>query len=451
MALPSAVAEEGVRKVFSYISTKVEDKASRADTIARLEIALARLDIALEKTGRIPVIYVSLLRSRKDIKGVYMEGTELLNKHKKPQNENDGHVVVRSSSYLQWIADRAANFSISSLVGLGKEKKEARGTLFISLRLRISEDTNIIGMSIKCIQRLTSQFKLVAECAIGELTLLPNLQDTFHSYVLPPSSINEICAFYTEFLRPDPICCNGNSCGTLASKSSIEIPEPVTRIYFSCYNSAPKNNLRNAPLVLHGVFAPHVSWYSNDVIRIEFGGKREWRNGSVQQLEEIARSDALDYLVHEPEPTDYALYWFSPHGIALVTLRAMPRPSRRVEVSAAPIIIARSQSDLLATTATCKAATQIAGLTISQVKTGADSESQQRQTRFYRKAYNEQFSGVTTEQEPESSTNTPEWVASVLNASFEIARIVQGPGVPHPWISCCIGHTFDSQLKALLT
>ena len=51
MALPPAVVEEGVSTVFSYISTKVEDKASRADTIARLEIALSRLDIALEKTG----------------------------------------------------------------------------------------------------------------------------------------------------------------------------------------------------------------------------------------------------------------------------------------------------------------------------------------------------------------------------------------------------------------
>ena len=34
--------------------------------------------------------------------------------------------------------------------------------------------------------------------------------------------------------------------------------------------------------------------------------------------------------------------------------------------------------------------------------------------------------------------NTHEWVASLLNASFEITRIVQGPGVLHPWISCCV-------------
>ncbi|CAD6221417.1 unnamed protein product [Miscanthus lutarioriparius] len=34
-----------------------------------------------------------------------------------------GQAVVRSSSYIQWIADMAPNFSISSLVGSGKEKK----------------------------------------------------------------------------------------------------------------------------------------------------------------------------------------------------------------------------------------------------------------------------------------------------------------------------------------
>ncbi|CAD6343254.1 unnamed protein product [Miscanthus lutarioriparius] len=330
MALPSAIVEE------------VEDKASRADTIARLEIALSRLDIALEKTGRIPTTYISLLRSRKVLKRVYMEGIELLNKHK-PQDENDGHVVVRSSSYLQRIVDRAANFSISSLVGLGKEKKlsssvaqkferyadwaekfvaevesgcplrhdtfrypflkhllegkslrcqivknpshslsldlqpvivEGRGVevklsyeyndlrkleerFFINLWLRISEDTDIIGMSIKCIQRLTSQFKLVAESAIGELTLLPNLQDTFHSYSydLPFSSIiKEINGRFTDLFRPYPICCNGNSCGTLANKSSIEIPEPVILVKFGCCISAPKNSLRNAPLSLTGFF-----------------------------------------------------------------------------------------------------------------------------------------------------------------------------------------------------
>ena len=74
MALSSAGIEQSTSKVFSYISTNVEDKASRADTIARLEIVLSRLDIALEKTGRIPITYVSLLRSRKVLERGYIYG-----------------------------------------------------------------------------------------------------------------------------------------------------------------------------------------------------------------------------------------------------------------------------------------------------------------------------------------------------------------------------------------
>ena len=76
---------------------------------------------------------------------------------------------------------------------------------------------------------------------------------------------------------------------------------------------------------------PHFTCCFNGEICVWYGGKKENRNGgSVQQLVEIARSDALDYLVHEPEPTDYALWWLSTHGAAFVTLETMPRPSRRV-------------------------------------------------------------------------------------------------------------------------
>jgi len=172
----------------------------------------------------------------------------------------------------------------------------------------------------------------VLQSAIGEITLLPNLQDIFHSYVSPPSFMkDDKHVLYSKRFRPDTICCNGNSYGTLANKYSIEIPKPVIEIYFGCYVSAPKNSLRNAPLSLRGFFMPHFPWFSNDKISIEYGGKQEDRSGgSVQQLEEIARSDALDYLVHEPEPTDYVLLWLSTHGAAFVTLKAMPRPSRRV-------------------------------------------------------------------------------------------------------------------------
>jgi len=107
----------------------------------------------------------------------------------------------------------------------------------------------------------TAQFKVVLQSTIGELTLLPNLQDIFHSYVSPPSFMkDDKHVLYSKRFRPDTICCNGNSYGTLANKSSIEIPKPVIEIYFGCYVSAPKNSLRNAPLSLTGFFAPHFTF-----------------------------------------------------------------------------------------------------------------------------------------------------------------------------------------------
>jgi len=66
-----------------YISSnKLDDTVSRAHIIARLEMALSRLEFALERTGKMPITYVSLLRRRKIIKRAYAEGTDLLEKHK---------------------------------------------------------------------------------------------------------------------------------------------------------------------------------------------------------------------------------------------------------------------------------------------------------------------------------------------------------------------------------
>ncbi|CAN6202907.1 unnamed protein product [Urochloa humidicola] len=122
----SALAQEGVSRVSSYISTKLDDKASRAHNVARLEMALSRLEFVLERTGKMPITYVSLLRRRKMFKSAYIEGTDLLNKHKLgvlEGHQETGQVVVQSSaySYLQRFVRCAANFSISSLVGLNKE------------------------------------------------------------------------------------------------------------------------------------------------------------------------------------------------------------------------------------------------------------------------------------------------------------------------------------------
>ncbi|KAG2639669.1 hypothetical protein PVAP13_2KG022000 [Panicum virgatum] len=123
----STLAQEGVSRVFSSISTKLDDRASRAHNVRRLDIALSRMEYAFERTAKMPITCVSLLRRWKMLMSAYNEGVHLLNKHKLPAalegHAETGQVVVRSSYYyLQRIAT-AAYFSLSSLAsGLNKQQ-----------------------------------------------------------------------------------------------------------------------------------------------------------------------------------------------------------------------------------------------------------------------------------------------------------------------------------------
>jgi len=86
----SALAQEGVSRLSSYISTMLDDRVSRTHMLARLEMALHHLEFALERTAKMPITYVSLLRRRKMLKSAYMEGADLLSKHKQQVLE-EGH------------------------------------------------------------------------------------------------------------------------------------------------------------------------------------------------------------------------------------------------------------------------------------------------------------------------------------------------------------------------
>ena len=123
--MASALAQEGVSRLSSYISTKLDDRASRAHNVARLEMALSRLEFVLEWARKRPITYVSLIRRWGMFSRAYNEGVDLLNKHKLPAalegHAETGQVVVRSSYYyLQRIAG-AAYFSFASLAGLNKQ------------------------------------------------------------------------------------------------------------------------------------------------------------------------------------------------------------------------------------------------------------------------------------------------------------------------------------------
>ena len=101
--MASTLAQEGVSRVFSSISTKLDDRASRAHNVARLEMALSRLEFVLEWARKRPITYISLIRRWGMFSRAYNEGVDLLNKHKLPAalegHAETGQVLVRSSYY----------------------------------------------------------------------------------------------------------------------------------------------------------------------------------------------------------------------------------------------------------------------------------------------------------------------------------------------------------------
>ncbi|CAN6312855.1 unnamed protein product [Urochloa humidicola] len=415
----SALAQEGVSRASSYISANLEDTASGAHNLARLEMALSRLEFALERTARMPITHVSLLRRVKMLKSAHAEGTALLNKHKPSprQGQHEARAVTRSYPFLEWIGRRARNLPISSLLGFNKDHlssasvqtfewyadcaekfvedvetgcplrhdtfrypflrhllegktlwyesirgsrrmrfhmlplrfgdrgaeaelyycyqdlKKSKNNFSVWLMLRLSESTDIVGVAIKCLRLLTSQFKLAIESAVGELTLLPGLQDISHSYEPPLDCIQDTYASRdTKYWRPDPTCCNANADGPSTGSNIVSqasspngIPEPVIAIGLSCWISAPEYRLRNAeapPVYVEAFFQPHLSCSAHPEILLKYGGEEDCKKGSMQEMGEMIRLDALDYLVHEAEPTaEYAMFWFSAHGAAFMTLR----------------------------------------------------------------------------------------------------------------------------------
>jgi hypothetical protein len=74
------------------------------------------------------------------------------------------------------------------------------------LILRLSESTDIVGTAIVCLQWMASQFKIPTEAAMGELSLLPDVQYTSHSHARCHAEIDQDSyGDDTQHLRPDPV------------------------------------------------------------------------------------------------------------------------------------------------------------------------------------------------------------------------------------------------------
>ncbi|CAL5091685.1 unnamed protein product [Urochloa decumbens] len=403
----SAVIQEVVSRVSSFVLGKRKDKESKGHMIERLEMALAELDFALERSMKLPITDVSLLRRRNMITQGYVEAAILLDKHKRQSQQEDQRIewishgrslylslmglnkdesLCLSSSDVQrfeWFADCASKFVRDVESGcslrhytfcnplvrqllegkiLGYERMErtevrrcyvwpkcfeGRGVeaelqylyedqkmpekgFRLTLLLRLSESTDIVGIAIKCLLSLASQFKLVTESAMGELSLLPNLHDISNSYAPSLVGIQPLYIRYSDIFRPDPICCEAKGEGfcpssSISSELSHILPEPVMCADFRCNIAREEsrivksnNDANRPPLELAAAVVPHLvqeglqKSFAYEVI----GFKEKRMHGSIQEMTEMVRSQAINRFVGQSELTNYGMLWISAHGCA---------------------------------------------------------------------------------------------------------------------------------------
>ncbi|KAK3126497.1 hypothetical protein QOZ80_7AG0557500 [Eleusine coracana subsp. coracana] len=348
--LGSALVQEAVSRVSSFVFSKREERAPLEHIVERLEMALSELEFTLERSAKLPITDVALLRRRKLFKRAYEEASDVLNKHKPPsvkasEDQAQSKGAVNLSCYyvgrLEWLADHAGKFAkpsstkretgrftrrffiwpmcfedrgveaVLSYLFEDRETPPGGGRGFqLVLALRLSESTDIAGTAVKCLRSLASQFRItVAEFATGEIALLhtSDLQgEISDSYAPPWMGIHEDYTQDTRFCRPDPTCCCEPDNGRGQPCFRTKFPEGVIFTSFRCCIPAEEYSplfigssadegmgARDRILELAAAVAPHGQWDDDGLqegYALEIiGGREERRNGSMQEIAGVAK------------------------------------------------------------------------------------------------------------------------------------------------------------------
>ncbi|KAJ1287578.1 hypothetical protein BS78_02G020800 [Paspalum vaginatum] len=398
----SAVLQEFVSQGISFVLGKRKMKDSQGHMMERLEMAASGLELALERSAKMPITDVSLLKRRRMLKRAYLEAMELLDKHKQ-QDKMDQIVQgvkrtrritnVPTNSFaslsmddvrrFEWFADGAGKFlrdvehgcslrqytfcspsirhllegktlryrleqgnhlrcfyvwpactedhGVEAVLGYRYEDStNAEKCFFLMLVLRLSESMDIVQVTTKSLQFLTSQFQIAAETALGELTLLPTLlKDVDHSYNVPCLGIQEWHTEQVQQCRPDPECCRTGMHGLSGDKASSELPhiffEQLIYLGFQCYVSEPEPTSSSSdsgevdrsisrgwmpPMSVSTVaLTPHsvheaLQDGSNPVKMI--GNVEEPRDGSIRNVAKTIKSNSIKCVLCLPELTEKA-------------------------------------------------------------------------------------------------------------------------------------------------
>ncbi|XP_006657415.1 uncharacterized protein LOC102722228 [Oryza brachyantha] len=257
----------------------------------------------------------------------------------------DYKLVQGNKQHLFWIRPNniAERGFEAKLIFVYHDGNAPEDNFFLCMMLQLSESTNIVGTTIKCLQLFTPHFKSTTETVRKELTQLPT-QD--FSWVPRSCSYHwdDIHIIATEWLRPNPLCCKHHVQKACDSGYMDKIEyrdvslESVIEVYLESQISQSKFNERRAAVqgkscsprrpshLKLGVFLlPHVS--SSDLVPATDSFAMEMIDGEDQlclhtnitlvQLNEIMLPKVINSFNGNTKATAHQFLWKSKHEAAL--------------------------------------------------------------------------------------------------------------------------------------
>ncbi|CAM0953211.1 unnamed protein product [Alopecurus aequalis] len=233
-----------------------------------------------------------------------------------------GSQTLRLSIYPSFIEDYGAVASLSfKFQDLDTQMK----SFSLSLRLRLSESTDIVGISSKCLQSLAPQFKPVADVALGELAQISTQVGFLRFEPYLQECLLDLTTIFIRSFCPRPLCCidDGNQ---PSSELSERFPKQVIYLSFECFISAHeydfqsstietnRNSIKAWPILeLSVALIPH---FTCKIVDAEVNS-----NIYLSKMAEVVPVRAVECFKLEPERTGYMMSWCSPHGYATFYVR----------------------------------------------------------------------------------------------------------------------------------
>ncbi|PUZ40562.1 hypothetical protein GQ55_9G433900 [Panicum hallii var. hallii] len=240
----------------------------------------------------------------------------------------------------------------AKLIFIYEDDDAPEKNLCIGSMLRLSESTDIVGTTIKCLQLLvTPHFRSTAEAATRELASLPTQDFSWVPYADTSHKMhwNSIHRDMSQWFRPDPLCCShqhraepckGDTGATGLPEVSLE---SVIEVYWQCQIPLSEYNMRRRAipegraasskdtphLKLGLLFTPHGSLggvtprAESSALEVIDGEEQHGAhtNLSLQQVDETVLPKALECLYLKAEATAYQMLWKSRHGAAYLQVK----------------------------------------------------------------------------------------------------------------------------------